>query len=488
MYRPLHLKYRPKNLQELVGQDYIKTALTNAVTASKIASAYLFAGPRGTGKTSTARILAKSLNCLESKTPTINPCDKCSSCKAIDSGSSLDVSEIDAASHNGVDDARELIEHSNFAPAMSRSRIFILDEAHMLTTASQNALLKCIEEPPPHVVFILCTTEAHKVLPTVVSRCQTFNFRAMPLAAIVGQLEKVSKAESIAVAEAAMLAIARTSDGGLRDALQLLSQLSLLNSEITPTQVIEVSGGISEKDLTDLIKAICSSDVLGLLQLARTLVDSGKTPKLILSSLLAVYRDLLLVKVTPTNQNLIAGTIGCTHLKKLAARIDFETLDTAFTQLHKSESQLRVSTNSATWFEVCLLNLMPKMAVPISQNNTAKNSPNSLKLSAQQNGHSHRLGRVGSHNAPTPNISSEEPEAELKAIWESVVEAVKPTHRGLLSKAELVKQDADSWVLTVAPNYADKFKANLELVQRIIGKALGRSITVTIAQQEKFLA
>ncbi|MEG4602605.1 DNA polymerase III subunit gamma/tau, partial [Microcoleus sp. F6_B3] len=179
MYQPLHLKYRPKNLQELVGQDTIKTTLTNAITSDKIAQAYLFTGPRGTGKTSTARILAKSLNCLNSKKPTATPCGECSSCKTIDSCSSLDVTEIDAASHNGVDDARELIQHSNFAPAMSRYRIWILDECHQLSTSAQNALLKCLEEPPAHVVFILCTTEAHKVLPTIISRCQTFNFRAL---------------------------------------------------------------------------------------------------------------------------------------------------------------------------------------------------------------------------------------------------------------------------------------------------------------------
>ena len=314
--------------------------------------------PRGTGKTSTARILAKSLNCLNSKKPTATPCGECSSCKTIDSCSSLDVTEIDAASHNGVDDARELIQHSNFAPAMSSYRIWILDECHQLSTSAQNALLKCLEEPPAHVVFILCTTEAHKVLPTIISRCQTFNFRALSVDAIVGQLHKISSAESIAIASEAMRAIARTCDGGLRDALQLPSQLSLLNSEITLTQVAEVSGSISEQDSIALLKAIHSGDTLSVLQSSRTLIDSGKTPKLILSSLLAAMRDLLIVKSTRHCQNLIAGPVGYSQLRSLALHLDFETIDAACTQLQKSEFQLRTSTNAATWLEVCLLNLM----------------------------------------------------------------------------------------------------------------------------------
>ncbi|NES98264.1 MAG: DNA polymerase III subunit gamma/tau, partial [Desertifilum sp. SIO1I2] len=260
MHQPLSLKYRPKTLSGLVGQEPIQIALTNAVTSTKIAPAYLFTGPRGTGKTSTARILAKSLNCLNSKTPTASPCHQCASCKAIDASNSLDVSEIDAASHNGVEDARELIERSNFAPAMSQYRIFVLDECHQLSSSAQNALLKCLEEPPSHVVFILCTTEAHKVLPTINSRCQTFNFKALSIEAIVEQLERVAKQEAIAITDEATLAIARHSDGGLRDALQLLSQLSLMGEEITPNHVVEVSGGIRSDDLAAIVQAICAGD------------------------------------------------------------------------------------------------------------------------------------------------------------------------------------------------------------------------------------
>jgi DNA polymerase-3 subunit gamma/tau len=471
MYQPLHLKYRPKNLQELVGQDTIKTTLTNAITSDKIAQAYLFTGPRGTGKTSTARILAKSLNCLNSKKPTATPCGECSSCKTIDSCSSLDVTEIDAASHNGVDDARELIQHSNFAPAMSRYRIWILDECHQLSTSAQNALLKCLEEPPAHVVFILCTTEAHKVLPTIISRCQTFNFRALSVDAIVGQLHKISSAESIAIASDAMRELARTCDGGLRDALQLLSQLSLLNSEITLTQVAEVSGSISEQDSIALLKAIHSGDTLSVLQSSRTLIDSGKTPKLILSSLLASMRDLLIVKSTRHCQNLVAGPIGYSQLRSLALHLDFETIDAACTQLQKSEFQLRTSTNAATWLEVCLLNLMLscKPAAPATR----------LPATSQSN-------QPDKFDKTPQKLEADSP--DFDATWAQVVAAAKPGNRRLLNRAQIAELSADSCVLAVERKYANKFQSHLESVQRIVTKALGRSVTVTVKQQEELAA
>jgi DNA polymerase-3 subunit gamma/tau len=204
----LHQKYRPQTIAELVGQPYIKTALTNAVKHLQIAPAYLFTGSRGTGKTSTARIFAKSLNCLNTKKPTDQPCGICQSCRSIETSNSLDVSEIDAASNNGVDDARALIDRSTLAPVTGRYRIFILDECHCLTGNAFNALLKCIEEPPPHVVFILCTTELHKVLPTIVSRCQVFNFRTLSVQAIVQHLGIIADAESISIDEEALTAIA----------------------------------------------------------------------------------------------------------------------------------------------------------------------------------------------------------------------------------------------------------------------------------------
>jgi len=268
----LHQKYRPKTLAELVGQPYVQTALTNAIDRMYVAPAYLFTGSRGTGKTSTARIFAKSLNCLSFDGPTDEPCGTCQSCRSIEASNSLDVSEIDAASNNGVDDARALIERSSFAPVIGRYRVFLLDESHMLTPQSQNALLKCIEEPPPHVLFILCTTEVHKVLPTIVSRCQVFHFRALSLQTSVlrtgfanaQHLQEIAEEEANvlcthcvnAVSADALMAIARFAEGGLRDALQLLGQVSLLGEAVTANHVIEMTGAVKATDLLTVLEAL----------------------------------------------------------------------------------------------------------------------------------------------------------------------------------------------------------------------------------------
>ena len=232
-YEPLHHKYRPQTFSDLVGQETIALTLSNALEQAKIAPAYLFTGPRGTGKTSSARILAKSLNCLASEQPTPHPCGKCEACLAIAKGSALDVMEIDAASNTGVDNIREIIERSRFAPVQCRYKIYAIDECHMLSTAAFNALLKTLEEPPPQVVFILATTDPQRVLSTIISRCQRFDYRRIPLAEMTNHLKYIAERESIKIADDALTLVAQISNGGLRDAESLLDQLSLLPEVIT---------------------------------------------------------------------------------------------------------------------------------------------------------------------------------------------------------------------------------------------------------------
>ncbi|NJO19112.1 MAG: DNA polymerase III subunit gamma/tau, partial [Spirulinaceae cyanobacterium RM2_2_10] len=223
-YHPLHHKYRPQTFAQLVGQAAIAATLTNAIASRRIAPAYLFTGPRGTGKTSSARILAKSLNCQRSEAPTAEPCGQCESCRAIANGSSLDVIEIDAASNTGVDNIRDLIERAQFAPVSSRYKVYVIDECHMLSTAAFNALLKTIEEPPPRVVFVLATTDPQRVLPTIISRCQRFDYRRIPLAAMVAHLRAIAQQESINIDPTALTLVAQIANGGLRDAESLLDQ------------------------------------------------------------------------------------------------------------------------------------------------------------------------------------------------------------------------------------------------------------------------
>lgn len=455
MYAALPLKYRPSKLSDLRGQEHVQKTLTNAILSGRIAPAYLFAGSRGTGKTSCARILAKSLNCSSSDAPTISPCGKCQSCRSIEKGTNLDVAEIDAASHNGVDDARELIERSNFAPAMGRYRIFILDECHQLTQQAFNALLKCLEEPPAKVVFILCTTESHKVLATIISRCQVFSFRALAVSTIEEQLTCIAKQEGIRIAQEAKYAIARAAEGGMRDALQMLDQLSLLGEEITASHVLELSGNIGETDLVNILRAVRANDTLSLLKLSRFLVDNGKTPKAILLSLLACYRDLLVIKAVPNSQELTTSAISYSKLQAISKTWDNSRVEEGFEQLRISEYQLKSSLSASLWLEVCLLGL----AEGFSQE-SQENGAHSVK--------------------PAFNTTS----AHHKELWEKVLSNTGENNRKLLSKAQLVRLEGRRAVLAVPAKYLSRFNNNIDKVQKMLVDAAGTSLVVSIEESE----
>ena len=458
MYAALPQKYRPRTLSELAGQEYIQRTLANAIKTNKIATAYLFAGERGTGKTSTARILAKSLNCMNTDKPTVKPCGNCQSCRSIEKGNSLDVSEIDAASHNGVDDARALIERSHFAPVISRYRVFILDECHCLSSQAFNALLKCLEEPPHHVVFILCTTEQHKVLPTINSRCQTFLFRSLSTQSIVQQLTTIAQKESIAITEAAKIAIARAANGGMRDALQLLDQLSLLGEEITSDRVLELSGRIPESDLVAILQSTRTGDALKLLQLSRELIDSGKNPKMLLGSLLACYRDLLLVKSVPDCLLMLVSGISHSALLEIADAWDYNAIANGLEQLRTSEWQLSKSAHPTLWLELCLLGLA-------------------------------RIPQLTSHSAIASPCQSEHtsklrsPRSSTQTIWEKVLSATSENNRALLSAASLVALTEKKAVLAVPAPYLDKFNRNAAKVQKIFLAATGIHYQVSFEEK-----
>lgn len=280
-YEPLFLKYRPQTLEDLVGQGSVKQVLVNAINNNKLVHAYLFTGPRGAGKTSSARILAKCLNCQNFDQATTRPCGECNSCKDIASSSSIDVVEIDAASHGHVEDARQLIERVNLGTVGSRYKVYIIDEVHMLSTAAFNALLKVFEEPPENVVFILATTEEDKVLPTIVSRCQKFSFKSISQRDCVERLKFVAANEKIAIEDEALQVIAKRADGALRDALGLLDQISVFASQgeadsIKQEQVLELLGGISIEDLKSISSAIFKKDISTLLNTLDEVYAKGK--------------------------------------------------------------------------------------------------------------------------------------------------------------------------------------------------------------------
>ncbi len=297
-YEVLARKWRPQQFSDVLGQEHVSRTLTNAIEAKRVAHAYLFVGPRGTGKTSTARIMAKALNCEKGPTPT--PCDACTTCREIMAGGSLDVIEIDGASNNGVEQVRDLRESVHYAPARAPHKIYIIDEVHMLSTQAFNALLKTLEEPPKHVKFIFATTEPQKVPATILSRCQRFDLRRIPLREIVAQLRRIAEDEQVEIDEAALLAIARGAEGGMRDAESALDQLiSFRGKRIDESDVLAVFGIVSWSALEELVDAILRGDVAAAIRAASEMDEQGKDLQRLVVELIGQFRNLLIALHAP---------------------------------------------------------------------------------------------------------------------------------------------------------------------------------------------
>jgi len=353
-YEVFARKYRPQTFDDLVGQAHVSRTLKNAVAQNRLAHAYLFVGPRGIGKTSTARILAKALNC--EKGPTITPDGTCDNCREIAAGNSLDVLEIDGASNNGVEQVRELRDNVRYAPSKSRYKIYIIDEVHMLTTAAFNALLKTLEEPPPHVKFIFATTEPQKVLATIVSRCQRFDLHRIPAKLIADHLQFIAGKEKITLEPAAAHAIARGAEGGLRDAESMLDQLvAFCGEKIAETDVLNVFGFTSEQTVIDLTGKILGSETAAALDVLYEQCEAGKDMMRLMSDLISYLRDLLVFKakpdalkedVDPETQKALAGQ---------SERIENDRLLDLIDQFAQAEGRMKWAPNKKLHFEVALI-------------------------------------------------------------------------------------------------------------------------------------
>lgn len=359
-YVPFYRKYRPQKLVEIVGQEHIKKALANAIKLNKISHAYLFTGPRGTGKTSTARIFAKSLNCKNG--PTITPCGVCENCIDITNSTPMDVIEIDAASNRKVEDAQNILEKVMYAPVNSRYKIYIIDEVHMLSATAFNALLKTLEEPPENVIFILATTEVHKVLDTIKSRCQRFDFKRISTQDIVNHLKFIAQKEKINITDDALNTIAKNSAGGMRDSIALLDQLSVLgsNEEITTDDINNLLGRLSFDILFSLTDKILGSNPNQALDIIESIYNSGNEPVLVLNNLTEYLKNLLIVKNCDKNTAMDLTQINEYQINQLLSqtgKIETHQIVALIDKCADYIREIKYATNPKLWLEVAIIDL-----------------------------------------------------------------------------------------------------------------------------------
>ena len=522
IHKPFHQKYRPNNLDELVGQNFISITLKQALLTKKIATAYLFNGPRGTGKTSSARIFAKSLNCQAFEQPTINPCGKCDLCKQITDGEALDIIEIDAASNTGVENIREIIERARFAPAQARWKVYVIDECHMLSTAASNALLKTIEEPPSRVVFILATTNPERVLNTIQSRCQKFDFRRISPNDIFKHLSEIAEKESIDYEVQALKMIAKRSNGGMRDAQSLLEQLNLLPGGITITNIQNLLGEVSEIELTNLIKSLVENNPESLILTCNKLYDAGNEPHQIIIGLLNITRDLLLYTTNNKYSDLYYTSDEFQdELDEISKIINKSTIINWHNNLRNIEYQIKTSDNPRLWFEIHLTGLLDNQEINSfenkqeNKNNATKEKHESLKNIAitDKENISHEiqkpiikedisresfivkkdeklekfdgLGKESMGNIPD-STQNDHRSNILKDKWELILSKLElPSTRMLLSQqAELESFNSEKITIALSPNWENMIKSRKVIIENTVKKIFGDQIIINFSTRQ----
>ena len=517
-YVVLARKYRPQVLDDVVGQEHIITILKNAIREDRIAQSFLFVGSRGIGKTSTARILAKILNCEKRAAQDVDPCNACPSCKEITDGSSFDVLEIDGASNRGIDEIRNLRENVKFKPAGGAFKVYIIDEVHMLTQEAFNALLKTLEEPPSHVKFIFATTEPHRVLPTIISRCQRYDFRRIPTKEIAASLNTIAEKEKIRIDKKALFAVAKAAEGGMRDAQSILDQVANYSKgEISLSDTEAVLGLTKEKTYIELIEYIAAKKTPAALTLIQNVISEGKDLRDFNKGLLELFRDMMVIKSVPHPEKLVDRLDETVDiLRGCAETFGLEDILYCLTILQKLVAELRYSTFPQINTEVAVLKMTNRAdMVAISdilehldslseeQSEDKKSSAAAPRSRLKKNPRERIEKRVNSYiaqhtakkddPAETPSADRHCSFQEIEEKWQTILSIVKKERMStgtFLSEAEPIDVEGNRIIIALASEFQFHKEAlettdNVSLVEKTVRDVTAAKMKVTYVVTEK---
>jgi len=496
-YQVLARKWRPQRFDEVVGQQAITRTLRNAIAGGRVAQAFVFAGARGCGKTTTARILARALNCVSGPTP--DPCGECDACLEIAQGRDIDVLEIDAASHTGIDNIREVvIAGLAIAPARDRFKVFIIDEVHQLSTSSFNALLKSIEEPPAHVVFVMATTELHKIPDTILSRTQLFEFRTIPTGMIAAQLRTIATAEGIDVSDAALALLARSAEGSMRDAQSAFDQvISFAGTTVAVDDVSTVLGLVGRDLLFDVVESVLDEDAPRAFALVDRAMESGHELRLVVRELARLVRDIMVVAVDPKRAaDPEIGESDAARLTVLAARFSREDLMRAFDVLAKAEQDIRMAAQPRYHVEMALLRWMHlRKLVPLEEllagGGTARVPPAPTRASAAPG--TARVPPAPTRASAAPGTASEaaRPAEKLGSLKDALLSEIRGAkglfYNTIVAQAQKIEVTAERVTFTFLPAHRalrEQFDQSREWLESIAERLAGGRLAVVSAAAE----
>ena len=471
MYRAFYRKYRPSTFTDVVGQQHITTTLENAVKSGKTSHAYLFTGSRGTGKTSCAKILAKAVNCLDSHNG--NPCNECEICKGIDNGSILDIIEIDAASNNGVDNIRDLREEANFTPANAKYRVYIIDEVHMLSIGAFNALLKTLEEPPAHVIFILATTEVHKLPSTILSRCQRFDFKRIPPEDMAVRLKEVAQKESLQLADDGAMLIARIADGAMRDALSLLDRCSSYEGVIDSAAVASSAGLAGREYIFELCDCILEKDSAKALEVIDKLYNDSCDMERLITELTSHFRNLMVSKAVKNFEDMIICSQGeIDIIREQSAKTTLATIMSCIEILTASASTMKQGANRRTSAELCIIRLCtPSLDSDINALLRRISELESAIASGKVTVKAQTPAPVKSEIAPEPKAEPT-PAPTQPSVEETVKEEPKPEPQPVKEEKTIVPENTGTVPFDIWPEVTEKlFAKDPSLIAMLTGSS-----------------